>query len=105
MQIRPAECQLTLEWTLPICVRKLEPITGYRNVHVDDLDATLTVHYWAVEDRAHEWEIGFANLDGVIISKQSDPVMWALIDRAITHDFQAINERVLERIADYAEAA
>lgn len=105
MQIAPAKCQLRLDWTLPLCVRKLEPITGYRNIHVDDLDAQLTISYWEIEDRDHEWELTHAEIDGVIVTKQSDPVVWAVIDRAVTHDFAAINERVLERIADYAVAA
>lgn len=105
MLLVPNECQLTLEWTLPVCVRKLEPITGWRNVHVHDLDATLTIHYWEVEDRDYEWEVAHGIIDDIIVTKDSDPVIWELIQRAVKTDFAAIHERIQERIHDYAEAA
>ena len=105
MQISPATCQLRLEWTLPICVRKLEPIIGWQNVYVHDLDAKLTISYWEVEDRQHEWEITHAEIDGVIVTKDTDPAIWELVKRAYSRDFDAMNESILDRIADYAEAA
>lgn len=105
MQIRRSECQLTIEWTLPICVKKIEPITGPTFVHVHDLDAKLEVVYWEVEDRDYEWEITHAEIDGVIVTKDTDPAIWELVKRAYSRDFDAMNESILDRIADYAEAA
>lgn len=105
MLLVPNEYQLTLEWTLPLCVRKLEPVTGWTLAHVHDLDATLTIHYWEVEGREFEWEVDRGVIDGVIITRDSDPIVWALIERGVAKDFEAINERVQERIHDCAEAA
>lgn len=105
MLLVPNEYQLNIDWTLPLCVRKLEPVIGWTLVHVHDLDATLTIHYWEVEDRDCEWEVGRGVIDGVIVTKDSDPVVWALIERGVAKDFEAINERVQELIHEYAEAA
>ncbi len=105
MRLVPSEYQLTLEWTLPVCVRKLEPVLGWKLVHVHDLDATLTIHYWEIDDRRHEWEVSHARIDGIIITKDSDPIVWELIKRAVKKDFAAMHERIQERIHEFAEAA
>lgn len=105
MHIVPAECQLTIEWTLPICVQKTEPVLGKTLVHVHDLDAKLEVVYWEVEDRDYEWEVRDVEIDGILVDKNTDPVMWAIVQRAIEFDGNDIHERVNELIRQYAEAA
>jgi hypothetical protein len=63
------------------------------------------VLFRSVEDRQHEWEITHAEIDGVIVTKDTDPAIWELVKRAYNRDFDAMNESILDRIADYAEAA
>ena len=105
MQIIPSECQLTIEWTLPICVKKIEPVTGPTFVHVHDLDAKLEVVYWEVEDRDFEWEVRSAEIDGITITKDTDKVMWSVVQRAVSFDFYKIHERVNDDIRNWSEAA
>lgn len=105
MHLVPNEYQLNIEWTLPLCVRKLDPVLGWKLAHVHDLDATLTIHYWEIDDRRHEWEVSHARIDGIIVTKDSDPIAWALVERAVKHDFDAMHERIQERIHECAEAA
>lgn len=105
MQIRRSECQLTIEWTLPICVRSVEPVIGETFTHVHDLDADLTIAYWEVEDRDYEWEVRDAEIDGITVTEQSDKVMWALVQRAVKFHGDKIHEHVNDLIRCEAEAA
>lgn len=94
MQIRPAEFQMNIQWTLPICVRSVEPVVGETLIHVHDLDADLTIAYWEVEDRDFEWEVRDAVIDGITITKHTDPAMWALIKRGVNRHWEQIHEAV-----------
>ena len=105
MQVIRSECQLTIEWTLPICVKKIEPVTGPTFVHVHDLDAKLEVVYWEVEDRDFEWEVRSAEIDGITVDALTDAWMWAIVQRAVSFDHYKIHERVNDGIRNWSEAA
>lgn len=106
MQIHPSECQLSIEWTLPICVRSTEPVIGQTLTHVHDLDAKLSIAYWEVEDRDYEWEVRDAEIDGITVTAQTDPAMWAIVKRAVEFHGGKIHEHVNELIrCDVSEAA
>lgn len=103
MQIRRSECQLAIEWTLPICVRKADA-TGVSFVHVHDLDATLEIAYWEVEDRDYEWEIRSAEIDGLTVDETTDAAMWSIVMRGVTFHHTKIHEHVND-IIRFEEAA
>jgi len=104
LQIIPSESQRTIEWTLPICIKKIEPITGPTFVHVHDLDAKLEVVYWEVEDRDFEWEVRSAEIDGLIVDEATDSAMWAIVQRAVSFDHSKIHDHVNDVIR-FEEAA
>lgn len=89
--------QLTLERTLAICVRK--PQTSWQDkpqFHlVQDLDAKLTIAYWP-EDDFWGWQLDEAEIDGVTVSRKSDPDFWKIIERAVDYHEDGINEQVQE---------
>ena len=100
----PDDDSLSIDWKLPLFIRKHEPFPGWTPAQVPDIDATLTVRCWPVEGRPHDWEPTHARIGGIIVTRDSDPIAWALIERAVRTGFEAINMRIQQRIRHFAEA-
>ena len=105
MSIKQTDDSLSIDWRLPLCIRKPEAVLGWTLAHVADIDATLTIRCWPVEGRPHDWEPTHARIGGVIVTRDSDTIAWALIERAVRTGFEVIDGLVQQRIRDFAEAA
>lgn len=106
MPYLPNKYQMSLEWTLAICVRNPNPygistVPAYR--HVQDLDATLTLGFWP-EDEGFGWELDEATIGGLDVNAETDRELWQIVKRAVDFHDAAIDERVQE-YASQMEAA
>ncbi len=105
MPAAPDQARFVIDCKLPLCIRKPEPALGWTLAHVADIDATLTIRCWPVEGRPHGWEPTHVRIGGVIVTRDSDTITWALIERAVRTGFDVIDRLVQQRIRDFAEAA
>ena len=105
MPLKQTDDSISIDWKLPLCIRKPEPALGWILAHVADIDATLTIRCWTVEGRPHGWEPTHVRIGGIIVTRDSDTITWALIERAVRTGFDVIDRLVQQRIRDCAEAA
>lgn len=102
----PERFQLTLDWTLALCVRLPSPSwqTKPQFHHVHDLDAKLVIAYWYEGDGIFGWELDEAEIDGVTVTHKTDPDFWKVINRAVDYHEGSINEQVQERAHERSAA-
>lgn len=87
--------QMSLEWTLALCVRKPDNGTKQPQIeHVHDLDATLTLGFWDEGDGEFGWELDEATICGVTVNAETDRDFWQIVKRAVDFHDAAINEQV-----------
>lgn len=93
----PSECQFHLDWTLQFYGK---PINGTA-AFVAEFDAKLTIVWWQDETTDQTiWRVDAADTGYGLIDAESDPEMWALVERAVKRDRPAIGERVEEYVAE-----
>lgn len=93
----PSECQFSLRWSLEINGKTLCKQAAF----IAEFDATLTVVWWQDEYTDDIiWRVDAIEPDaGYIIDAESDPELWALIERAVKAD-KSLDERVLEEVQE-----
>lgn len=104
MDFRPSEYQVTITWALSLFVRttKSKSIVGDGLSNVDDFfDADFTISYSDIGDGEYEWEVTHIDFgNDLVATRLSDPEFWTLVKRCVERDWEAMNEKVVERIRE-----
>ena len=96
----------TIPWTMSLLGKAIEPnYVGNKLCLLGEFDCELHISWWGAGDDEFGWELeaitvewNFLNKQRHHFTKESDPVLWPIIERGFKASEVALSERILECI-------